>query len=156
MVRVLVAAIVAMLASIVVGPTFIEYQRRREMGQHIREEGPQGHVVKQGTPTMGGLLILFCAMFPFLALSHYTVAALTELGPGTHMLTNAGHMYPPGRDRPGEPADEKAARFGPRFAARRPSSTASRSAGTGSSGNAASVSSKICRSSSRWSGCVKT
>ena len=42
------------------------------------------------------------------------------------------------------------------FAARRPSSTASRSAGTGSSGNAASVSSKISRSSSRWSGCVKT
>jgi phospho-N-acetylmuramoyl-pentapeptide-transferase len=77
MVRVLVAAIVAMLASIVVGPTFIEYQRRREMGQHIREEGPQGHVVKQGTPTMGGLLIVFCALFPFLALSHYTVAALT-------------------------------------------------------------------------------
>ncbi len=42
------------------------------------------------------------------------------------------------------------------FAARRPSSTASRSAGTGSSGKAASVSSKISRSSSRWSGCVKT
>src|SRR5438552_3822616 len=77
MVRVLVAAIVAMMASIVVGPTFIEYLRRNEMGQHIREEGPQGHVTKQGTPTMGGLLIVLCALFPFLALSHYTVAALT-------------------------------------------------------------------------------
>jgi phospho-N-acetylmuramoyl-pentapeptide-transferase len=77
MVRVLVAAIVAMMASIVVAPTFIEYLRRNEMGQHIREEGPQGHVTKQGTPTMGGLLILLCAMFPFLALSHYTLASLT-------------------------------------------------------------------------------
>ena len=48
-------------------------------------------------------------------------AALTELGPGTHMLTNAGHMYPPGDDRPPEPADEKAVRFGPRFAVGRPS-----------------------------------
>ena len=42
------------------------------------------------------------------------------------------------------------------FPARRPSSTVSRSGGTGSSGNAARVSSKISRSSSRWSGCVKT
>ncbi len=48
-------------------------------------------------------------------------AALTDLGPGTHMLTNAGHMYPPGRDNQEKPADEKALRFGPRFAARRPS-----------------------------------
>ena len=46
-------------------------------------------------------------------------AALTELGPGTHMLTNAGHMYPPGPDNLSKPPDEKAARFGPRFAARR-------------------------------------
>jgi len=48
-------------------------------------------------------------------------AVLTDLGPGTHMLTNAGHMYPPGRDNVEKPADEKAARFGPGFAARRPS-----------------------------------
>jgi phospho-N-acetylmuramoyl-pentapeptide-transferase len=77
MVRVLVAAIVAMMASIVFGPTFIEFMRRHELGQHIREEGPQGHVVKQGTPTMGGVLIVLCALFPFLALGHYTLAALT-------------------------------------------------------------------------------
>ena len=44
-------------------------------------------------------------------------AALTELAPGTHMLTNAGHMYPADSRRP---PDEKAIRFGPRFAARRP------------------------------------
>jgi hypothetical protein len=47
-------------------------------------------------------------------------AALTDLGPGTHMLTNAGHVYPPGRDNADKPADEKAVRFAPRFAARRP------------------------------------
>jgi hypothetical protein len=45
-------------------------------------------------------------------------AALTELAPGSHMLTNAGHMYPAD---PRQPPDEKAIRFGPRFAARRPS-----------------------------------
>jgi len=48
-------------------------------------------------------------------------AVLTDLGPGTHMLTNAGHMYPLGRDNLEKPADEKAVRFGPGFAARRPS-----------------------------------
>jgi len=47
-------------------------------------------------------------------------AVLTDLGPGTHMLTNAGHMYPPGRDNIEKPADQKAARFGPAFAAGRP------------------------------------
>src|SRR3954454_20452868 len=77
MVSVLVAAIVAMMTSIVIGPTFIEYLRKNEMGQHIREEGPQAHVVKQGTPTMGGLLIVGCAVVPFLVLDHYTLAALT-------------------------------------------------------------------------------
>jgi Transport and Golgi organisation 2 len=50
-----------------------------------------------------------------------TDAALTELGPATHVLTNAGHMYPPGRDNLARPPDEKAARFGPKFAASRPS-----------------------------------
>jgi phospho-N-acetylmuramoyl-pentapeptide-transferase len=79
MVSVLVAAIVAMMTSIVIGPTFIEYLRRREMGQHIREEGPQAHVVKQGTPTMGGLLILVVATFAFLSVSKYKVPALTVL-----------------------------------------------------------------------------
>ena len=47
-----------------IGPKFIEYLRRNEMGQPIREDGPAGHVVKQGTPVMGGLLILLCALDP--------------------------------------------------------------------------------------------
>ena len=46
---------------------------------------------------------------------------LTELEPATHVLTNAGHMYPPSRDNLDQPADAKAMRFGPKFAARRPS-----------------------------------
>ena len=48
-------------------------------------------------------------------------AALTELEPATHVLTNAGHMYPPDRDNLSKPPDEKASRFGPKFAAPRPS-----------------------------------
>jgi Transport and Golgi organisation 2 len=48
-------------------------------------------------------------------------AQLSELEPATHVLTNAGHMYPPASGRQHQPPDEKAARFGPKFAARRPS-----------------------------------
>jgi phospho-N-acetylmuramoyl-pentapeptide-transferase len=76
-VRVIIATIVAMVVSIVVGPKFIEFLRRRELGQHIREEGPAGHVEKQGTPVMGGVLILLSATIAFLALSRYTTTALT-------------------------------------------------------------------------------
>ncbi len=77
MVDVLIATIVAMVISIVAGPRFISFLRLREYGQQIREEGPAGHVAKQGTPTMGGLLILFSAAVPYLILSSYSTPALT-------------------------------------------------------------------------------
>ena len=69
MVRVLIAGLVAMVLAILIGPTFIEWLRRSGVGQQIREEGPARHIVKQGTPTMGGLLILATALLPFLVLS---------------------------------------------------------------------------------------
>jgi phospho-N-acetylmuramoyl-pentapeptide-transferase len=75
--RVLVAGILAMVVSILAGPRFIRYLRAREYGQHIREEGPEHHVVKQGTPTMGGLLIVAATTVAFLALSRYTTNAIT-------------------------------------------------------------------------------
>ena len=80
MARVLVAALVAMIIAILSGPTFIAFLRRNEFGQHVREEMPQRHLEKQGTPTMGGLLILLAATIAFLPLSDYTVPALTIFG----------------------------------------------------------------------------
>ena len=79
MVPVLIAGLLAMVAAVVIGPKFIETLRARNLGQQIREEGPKSHVVKQGTPTMGGLLIVGSAVLPFLALSKYTAEALTVL-----------------------------------------------------------------------------
>jgi phospho-N-acetylmuramoyl-pentapeptide-transferase len=78
MVRVLIAGLAALLISILAGPRFIAFLRRREYGQHIREEGPQ-HQSKQGTPVMGGLLMLAVAAGAYLALARYTVPALTVL-----------------------------------------------------------------------------
>jgi phospho-N-acetylmuramoyl-pentapeptide-transferase len=80
MARVLVAALVAMIISILAGPAFIDFLRRHEFGQHIREDGPEHHHAKQGTPTAGGLLIVFAAAIAFLATSDYTLPALAVFG----------------------------------------------------------------------------
>ena len=79
MIRVLIAAAVAFGISLGIGPRFIDFLRRNEFGQHIREEGPQHHITKQGTPTMGGLLILFAATVAFLPVSHFRLQSLTVL-----------------------------------------------------------------------------
>src|SRR3954453_22027340 len=80
MARVLVAALVALITSILAGPIFIDFLRRNEFGQQIRPEGPEHHSSKQGTPTMGGLLIVIAASLAFLATSDYTLPALTIFG----------------------------------------------------------------------------
>ena len=58
--RILAAAITALLLSFAIGPWFIDRLRARQIGQQIREDGPKSHKKKAGTPTMGGLMILFC------------------------------------------------------------------------------------------------
>jgi phospho-N-acetylmuramoyl-pentapeptide-transferase len=77
MVEVLLAGVLAMVISILAGPKFIDFLRKNEFGQQIREEGPKGHVVKQGTPAMGGLLIMISMSVPFLIFSERTVPAVT-------------------------------------------------------------------------------
>jgi phospho-N-acetylmuramoyl-pentapeptide-transferase len=78
--RVILAAILGMLLAIIAGPKFIKFLRENELGQHIREEGPESHRVKQGTPTMGGLLFIIAAALPYLVLSEYTLPGLTVFG----------------------------------------------------------------------------
>ncbi|MDR6880164.1 phospho-N-acetylmuramoyl-pentapeptide-transferase [Bacillus sp. 3255] len=49
---------VAFVLALIMGPLFIPILRRMKFGQQIREDGPQAHLKKQGTPTMGGVIIL--------------------------------------------------------------------------------------------------
>jgi phospho-N-acetylmuramoyl-pentapeptide-transferase len=77
--RVLIAGLVALIVSIAIGPRFIAFLRANEFGQHIREDGPEHHSSKQGTPTMGGLLILLAATIGFLPMTHFRLQALTVL-----------------------------------------------------------------------------
>jgi len=67
--RVLIAGTVSLLLCLFLSPKFIEFLRHREFGQNIREEGPEGHHSKAGTPTMGGIIILTAFAVPFLILS---------------------------------------------------------------------------------------
>ena len=67
--RVLIAGTASLLMCLFLSPKFIEFLRRREFGQNIREDGPQGHKTKAGTPTMGGIIIFAAIAVPYLLLS---------------------------------------------------------------------------------------
>ncbi len=79
--RILIAAIGAAMLVLFLGPRFTQWLRDHEVGQFIRPQGeiPEGHAEKEGTPTMGGLLILFAMAVPFLILSSRSTAAMTVL-----------------------------------------------------------------------------
>lgn len=76
MTKVLVAATAALLITVFLSPKFIAYLRLRSFGQHIREEGPQAHQKKAGTPTMGGIIFFTAISIPFLLLSDYDWRAI--------------------------------------------------------------------------------
>jgi phospho-N-acetylmuramoyl-pentapeptide-transferase len=64
--RTAAASLSALLFSLIIGPWFIRKVRDFQIGQIIRQEGPQSHRAKAGTPTMGGILILGSAILPTL------------------------------------------------------------------------------------------
>jgi phospho-N-acetylmuramoyl-pentapeptide-transferase len=78
--EVLIAGMAAMLICIFLGPKFIEYLRLKEFGQHIREEGPEEHHTKAGTPTMGGLIVFASICVPFLVLSDRSWPSMAVFG----------------------------------------------------------------------------
>lgn len=66
------AAILALLISFFVGPWFIRLLERYQIGEEIREYGPESHHLKKGTPTMGGLIILSSVLVPTLLFGKLT------------------------------------------------------------------------------------
>lgn len=52
------AVLTALIVSFLLGPSVLAWLRRLKVGQHVRDDGPQTHLSKQGTPTMGGVLII--------------------------------------------------------------------------------------------------
>ena len=79
MLKLLSATLVALVIGMVAGPRFIRWLSHRGIGQNIRESGPQSHSAKQGTPTMGGVLILVSAVIPYAIFATKTVPSLVVL-----------------------------------------------------------------------------
>jgi phospho-N-acetylmuramoyl-pentapeptide-transferase len=77
---ILIAGMAAMLITIFLGPRFIQFLRVKEFGQQIREEGPEGHHAKAGTPTMGGLILFLAIAVPYLVLSERDTQSLAVFG----------------------------------------------------------------------------
>jgi phospho-N-acetylmuramoyl-pentapeptide-transferase len=74
--RTAMASLTALLLSLVLGPWLIKRLRAFQIGQHIREDGPQSHHKKAGTPTMGGLLIGVSILVPTLLWARLTTPAV--------------------------------------------------------------------------------
>ena len=72
--RSLLAALMSMTISFLLGPWLIRRLTEHQIGQVVRSDGPQSHLTKAGTPTMGGTLILFSLVFATLLLADLTNA----------------------------------------------------------------------------------
>ena len=58
------AAITALFLAFYVGPKIIAFLRKKQIGETVRELGPQTHKLKEGTPTMGGVIIILSIVVP--------------------------------------------------------------------------------------------
>src|SRR5579871_1358633 len=89
-VRTVYASLTAMFLAFVFGPWLIKKLREMQIGQYIREEGPEAHQKKKGTPTMGGVLIVLSTLVPtllwadltngFVLLAIFTLLAFAGIG----------------------------------------------------------------------------
>ena len=64
--RIILATLTALVISFLLSPWFIRLLKQKTIGQVVRDDGPQSHFSKKGTPTMGGALILFALTLPTL------------------------------------------------------------------------------------------
>jgi phospho-N-acetylmuramoyl-pentapeptide-transferase len=74
--KLIFAALASFIVSLVVGPFTIKMLHRLKFGQSIRSDGPQTHLKKAGTPTMGGILILFSLVIGLLMVREFSPVTL--------------------------------------------------------------------------------
>ena len=85
--RAIMSVLTALILSFLIGPAMIRWLTRLKVGQTIRQDGPQTHLIKSGTPTMGGTMILFSVAMAVVLwgdlTNHYLlIITLTMLGFG--------------------------------------------------------------------------
>lgn len=77
--QVFIAVVISIVIAGVLLPLWIRLLRFRSIGQQIRADGPQGHLVKQGTPTMGGVLILLVVAGTYVFFGNFSRLSLLAL-----------------------------------------------------------------------------
>jgi phospho-N-acetylmuramoyl-pentapeptide-transferase len=77
---ILIAALFGLLSSILCTPLVVRFFRKQGFGQEIREDGPQSHLVKRGTPTMGGVAIMGATIVGYLV-AHLVGSFRHDSGP---------------------------------------------------------------------------
>ncbi len=87
----LVAAMTALIVSLLCTPAVVRLFRRRGYGQEIREDGPSSHATKRGTPTMGGAVIIAATVLGY-AVAHLLVIAQPNAGPTASGMLVLGLM----------------------------------------------------------------
>ena len=87
-----VAAITALLLAFFIGPIIINYLKNKQIGETIRVEGPESHMQKAGTPTMGGVIILMSIIIPVLLWSDLKSAYILLALFGTIFLGIVGFL----------------------------------------------------------------
>lgn len=83
---------IAFLITVLLSPIFIPFLRRLKFGQSIREEGPKSHMKKKGTPTMGGIMIVFSIMITSIIMINKLTPVGYELGLLLFVLLGYGFL----------------------------------------------------------------
>ncbi|MFH1197756.1 MAG: phospho-N-acetylmuramoyl-pentapeptide-transferase [bacterium] len=86
------SAVTALFLSFYIGPKLIRYLQKKQIGETIKLEGPQSHRSKAGTPTMGGLIIMFCVVVPVLIWSDIKSMYIILVLVGTLFLSGVGFV----------------------------------------------------------------
>ena len=82
---------VAMALTLALMPAWIKFLRKEHFGQQVRDDGPQTHLVKQGTPTMGGVVMLIAVVLTMLFVADITPEAIVLVGAVVGFLTVRTH-----------------------------------------------------------------
>ena len=82
------AAVTALVIALVLYPRFIKLLQVKQIGQVVRDDGPEAHLSKRGTPTMGGVLLLAADLLARLLISpqEMPVGVLTAVLGGGYLL----------------------------------------------------------------------
>ena len=77
---VFVAIVLAIVLTMAIMPAWIKFLKSSHIGQQVRADGPESHLVKQGTPTMGGVIMLVAVIVVALVVGHPTPETFALLG----------------------------------------------------------------------------